>query len=92
MISRFCIRPPVDVGEDDDLDEEGGVEEEVEDGHPHLQVPRPLSSPRAPQRYCQQFVHIAFENISQCEVLQMVSGLFGRLPIRRVTLLNERHL
>ena len=63
MIGRSCIGPPVH-GEDDDLDEEGGVEEEVEGGHPHLQVARLLSSSVAPQRHRQQLVHIALENIS----------------------------
>ena len=75
MISWSWIRPPVHVGENDDLDEEGGVEEEEEDGHPHLQVTRLLSSAVVQQRYRQQLVHIDFENVSQGEVFQMVSGL-----------------
>ena len=38
------------VGEDDDVSEEAGVEEEKEGGHPHLQVYGLLSSTMAPKR------------------------------------------
>ena len=73
VVCRSWIKPKP-IWEDDDLDEEGCVEEEEEDGHPHLQMPRLLSSSVAPQQYAQQLVHIALDNISQGEVSQIVTG------------------
>ena len=63
VVSRAWLEPKP-VWEDNYQDEEGGVEEEVEGGHPHLQVARLLSSSVAPQRHRQQLVHIDLENIS----------------------------
>ena len=63
------------IGEDDDLDEETGVEEEKEGGHPRLQMSGLLSPSMAPQRDGCELAQKAFAHLPNGEALQMVAGL-----------------
>ena len=74
-VVRSSRHPSPIIGEDDDRDEEAGVEEEKEGGHPRLQMSGLLSPSMAPQRDGCELAQKAFQHVLKGEGLQMVASL-----------------